>query len=302
MFSPWISSLKLILIPLFWRGIYTKNPLLALNDPVTTVFRSAVLKGDNLVEKVEILKPINLELACTCDGNPNKLPNVTGFWRKDGIEIANSRLTVLLENEQYNLKKVFSIHGDSLGNYSCVFNGADKESKFDFYLTAPEMGNMKEKPIVAYVGDSVVMACKIKLPPKTWIWYKENGTEQELINSTTDPLRYKIFVDRNTTKLTVTNLTEVDSGVYICSAIYNIKTSVSHLEVRVISFMEPLKPFIAIVAEVIILVFLILLYERWGSQKSSSSPTGNMMHVDQMHKLTQDDNGIDESSTRKRKI
>uniref|UniRef100_A0A8C7SMD2 Ig-like domain-containing protein n=1 Tax=Oncorhynchus mykiss TaxID=8022 RepID=A0A8C7SMD2_ONCMY len=247
--------------------------------------------GDSLVEKVEILKPIDLELACTWTGNPNKLPNITGYWRKDGSEITNSRLTVQLENEQYNLKRVFRITGDTLGNYSCIFSDTD-EAKIDF--------NKKDKPIVAYVGDSVAMACKTKLPPNTWLWYRANGTEQELINATTDPLRYKISVDGNTTKLTVMNLTAEDSGVYVCSAIYNIKASVSRVEVRVITFMEPLKPFIAIVAEVIILVLLILLYERWSSQRSSHSPTGNNIHT----ALTREgNNGMDENTTtRQRKI
>nr|XP_014016070.1 unnamed protein product [Salmo salar] len=160
------------------------------------------------------------------------------------------------------------------------------------------MDDKKDKPIVAYVGDSVAMACKTKLPPNTWLWYRANGTEQELINATTDPLRYKISVDGNTTKLTVMNLTEEDSGVYVCSAIYNIKASVSRVEVRVITFMEPLKPFIAIVAEVIILVLLILLYERWSSQKSSNSPTENGVHAEQTHKLTREgNNGMDENTT-----
>ncbi|CDQ71184.1 embigin [Oncorhynchus mykiss] len=301
MFSPWILSLQLILFPLFWRGIYTTetNPPLAL----TKVFKSAVLKGDSLVEKVEILKPIDLELACTWTGNPNKLPNITGYWRKDGSEITNSRLTVQLENEQYNLKRVFRITGDTLGNYSCIFSDTD-EAKIDFNVAAPEMDEKKDKPIVAYVGDSVAMACKTKLPPNTWLWYRANGTEQELINATTDPLRYKISVDGNTTKLTVMNLTAEDSGVYVCSAIYNIKASVSRVEVRVITFMEPLKPFIAIVAEVIILVLLILLYERWSSQRSSHSPTENGVHAEPTHKLTREgNNGMDENTTtRQRKI
>lgn len=43
---------------------------------------------------------------------------------------------------------------------------------------APEMDDKKDEPIVAYVGDSVAMACKTKLPPNTWLWYRANGTEQ----------------------------------------------------------------------------------------------------------------------------
>ncbi|KAJ8006049.1 hypothetical protein DPEC_G00124230 [Dallia pectoralis] len=308
MFSPWISSLQLILIALFWRGIFTVSltagtvPLLDSNVP-QTLSRSAVITGDSLVEKVEILTPIDLQLSCTCNANPNKLPNVTGFWRKDGIEIDNSRLTVLLEKEQYNLKREFSIDGDNLGNYSCVFYVGDKESRIDFYLTAPEMEGKQDKPVIAYVGDSVTMACKIKHLPNAWIWYKANGTQQELINATTDPLHYKMVVDGNATKLTLKNLKELDSGVYICSAVYNIKASVKQMEVRVISFMEPLKPFIAIVAEVILLVTLILFFERWGSKKSDDLPAENMIPVDQLDKLTQDDNnGMGESNARQRNV
>lgn len=61
--------------------------------------------GESHTEKIELLNPVNLTLECTWAGDQNKPPNITGLWRKDGEEIENSRLTVQLENEQYNLKR-----------------------------------------------------------------------------------------------------------------------------------------------------------------------------------------------------
>lgn len=62
-------------------------------------------KGEIHTERVELVRPVNLTLECTWTGNANNLRNITGFWRKDGLEIENSRLTVQPENEQYNLKR-----------------------------------------------------------------------------------------------------------------------------------------------------------------------------------------------------
>lgn len=46
---------------------------------------------------------------------------------------------------------------------------------------APQIGEVRDKPIVSYVGDSVVIACKMeetKPKPSTWNWYKANGTDK----------------------------------------------------------------------------------------------------------------------------
>lgn len=96
---------------------------------------------------------------------------------------------------------------------------------------------------------------------------------QEHINATTDPKHYKIIISKNTTKLTLMNLTEEDSGKYTCSAVFEIKPTESHLELKVLSFTEPLKPFLVIAAEVVILVTLILLYERYSKKREDPAET-----------------------------
>ncbi len=35
-----------------------------------------------------------------------------------------------------------------------------------------------KKPVVSYIGDSVVLECKLKHTPNTWNWYKANNTDK----------------------------------------------------------------------------------------------------------------------------
>lgn len=45
----------------------------------------------------------------------------------------------------------------------------------------PQIGDMRDKPIIGYVGDYVVFACKMdenKPKPDSWNWSKKNGTEK----------------------------------------------------------------------------------------------------------------------------
>lgn len=90
-------------------------------------------------------------------------------------------------------------------------------------------------------------------------------------------MRYKIHLAKNITKLTLLNLTEEDSGKYICNAVFDIGPTESQLNLKVLSFTEPLKPFVVIAVEVTILVTLILLYERQShKQKGSAGTTGRL--------------------------
>nr|XP_020453856.1 embigin [Monopterus albus] len=276
----------------------TPSPL----APVPTVARSVVLKGESQNETIEVLNPIKLELECTWTGDQDKLPNITVYWMKDENEIENSRLTVQLENEPYNLKREFSIEKEeNLGTYSCVFENV---SKINFILAAPQIGDVREKPIVSYVGDYVVMTCKMeesKPKPSSWNWYKKNGTDEEQIFPAEEP-RYKIKNEDEKTKLVVHNLTEADSGLYYCGAVYAIATTKSPVKLKVITYWEPLKPFLAILAEVIVLVAIILLCEK--SQSKKDGATGNETNADQTYTLTEGENKDQEgnSSVRQRKV
>lgn len=75
----------------------------------------------------------------------------------------------------------------------------------------------------------------------------------------------------NETRLKVKHLLEEDGGSYWCQAAFQLGESEEHIELVVLSFMVPLKPFLIIIAEVILLVAIILLCEVY-TQKKKNDP------------------------------
>ncbi|XP_008292379.1 embigin [Stegastes partitus] len=294
-----LSQVLLLLVSCRHVNTKTPSPTAPALAPLPTNVSSVVLKGKSHTENIQLLNPVNLTLVCIWTGHQNTAPNITGHWRKDGEEIQSSRRSVQVDSQQYNMTRVFSIDKEeNLGNYSCVFGD---EAKIDFILAAPQFDEDRDKPIISYVGDSVGLTCKMANPdPNTWTWYKENGTAKELISA--EPQRYEIKNTNNHTKLLVHNLTEADSGVFFCGAVFAIHTTMRPVELKVITFMEPLKPFISILVEVVVLVAAILLFERCQSKKKV--PAGDGTTADQKNMLPQGDDNASEgsSSMRQRKV
>ncbi|XP_017267665.3 embigin [Kryptolebias marmoratus] len=306
MTSSWKQQLVQVLLVLVSCGhgdTKTAAPTPTPLPPVTPLkqdAKSAVLTGKNFTERVELSSPVNMTLSCTWKGDQDKPPNITGHWRKDGQEIQDSRVTVMLEDENYKLIQVFSVVSEKdLGNYSCVFGN---EARIDFILEVLQMGEKRDKPVVSYIRDFVVMTCKVeenKPIPTTWNWYTSNGTDKEQINTTASK-RFKIVSEERETKLKVKDLTLDDAGQYYCGAVYPIGTSVGQVELKVITFMEPLKPFITILIEVVVLVAAILLYERSRAKKDSAE--GTQTNAEQNTEPQGDDKGAEgNDSVRQRK-
>ncbi|XP_043966685.1 embigin [Gambusia affinis] len=276
----------------------TPTPLAPVSTLPTNT-KSVHLTGDNKIENVELLNPVNLSLECIWTGNQNKQPNITGYWRKGGVDIQDSRVPVDPENQQYKLKRVFNIVSEEhLGNYTCVF---ENEAELNFILAVPRIGEKREKPIVSYVGDFVVLTCKMednKPVPRTWNWFKNNGTDKEQLF---EAQRYDITVDGRNTKLMVKDVSISDSGVYHCAAVYNISTSTSKMQLKVITIWEPLKPFLGILIEVVILVTAILIYERNHSKKKKAEANGPNADSKNTQPQGEDEEAEESTSIRQRK-
>ncbi|XP_010223317.1 PREDICTED: embigin-like, partial [Tinamus guttatus] len=163
----------------------------------------------------------------------------------------------------------------------------------------------KEKTIISYEGDKVVRMCKSSnYTPITWNWYLTNGkriicpmvnpghqilickaafvsgestkvshlipNELSKIAINESLLSDKYVNDRvpaNTTHLKILKLTKEDCGAYWCEAVFKLGKSRGKLKLTVLTFMVPLTPFLAIVAEVVILVVIIFLCEVYSKKK-----------------------------------
>ncbi|KAM9810539.1 embigin-like [Neosynchiropus ocellatus] len=297
---------RVLILLVHVKGICTKTPSstptqLAPTTSLQTDVRRVVLKGDSQSEVIQVWNPLNLTLLCLWAGNPNQAPTVSGVWRKDGADIGSSRQMVPMENQQFRLERVFHIQNEkALGIYSCVFG---ENATQDFLVKGPQIEEARDKPIVSYVGDYVVIECKLddsKPKPNGWTWFRQNDTEKEQI-----PVagRYKVKNEGRKTRLQVHNLTEDDSGYYHCGANYAIQIATSRVELKVITFYEPLKPFIAIIVEVIILVAVILLYERSQSGKKTETAAVALNatpSAEQSKAATSADGDMDGSSVRRR--
>ncbi|NWJ04728.1 EMB protein, partial [Crypturellus undulatus] len=218
------------------------------------------------VEKhVTLSSPANVELSCSLASKYPHWKIVQVAWKKGNETIKhinkteNSwsiQLTVTNENE--------------LGSYSCTLKG-EEEFKAVFHLQGKSLPQIegKDKTIISYEGDKVVMMCKSSnYTPIAWNWYLANGSEEIAINESL--LSDKYVIDRvpaNTTHLKILKLTKKDDGVYWCEAVFKLGKSRGKLKLTVLTFMVPLTPFLAIVAEVVILVAIIFLCEVYSKKK-----------------------------------
>uniref|UniRef100_A0A8D0GBU0 Embigin n=1 Tax=Sphenodon punctatus TaxID=8508 RepID=A0A8D0GBU0_SPHPU len=97
-----------------------------------------------------------------------------------------------------------------------------------------------------------------------------NGSHEVAINDTKMPDKYEVTGQHtNKTKLKVQKILEKDGGWYHCQAVFKLGESKGKVNIKVLSYMVPLKPFFAIAAEVVILVAIILLYEMYSKKKQT---------------------------------
>uniref|UniRef100_A0A8C3XC86 Embigin n=1 Tax=Cyanoderma ruficeps TaxID=181631 RepID=A0A8C3XC86_9PASS len=221
-----------------------------------------VLSGAPVEKSVSVPSPTKVELTCKLDENSHlKDPQVT--WKKGSETISHTSKS----RNSWTIQLTIS-DSSHLGTYTCILKG-EKELSAVFHLQVPKIEG-REKPIITYEGDRAVMVCKTEYNPKAWIWYMNmtNGTGQVSIDKVlpTD----KFLIKRQSAKvsrLEILKLTKEDRGVYWCEASFDLGTSEARFELRVLSFTAPLKPFLAIVAEVAILVTAIALLEVYSKRK-----------------------------------
>ncbi|XP_075062233.1 basigin isoform X2 [Mixophyes fleayi] len=177
----------------------------------------------------------------------------------------------------YNITEV---NAASSGQYTCKF------------LTSPEVSEMINVTVAPHVvaykkmehgneGDTGVLTCKSSSypPVEHWTWYmvSEDGTTP-IVNGTDE--RYFIKSTGNKTELRIHKLDiEKDQGDYICNGTNVLGNTGATVSLRVRSRLAALWPFLGIVAEVLILVTIIFIYEK--RRKPDELPEGRENSFDE---------------------
>ncbi|NXC03383.1 EMB protein, partial [Orthonyx spaldingii] len=225
-------------------------------------------------KNISLANPTKVELTCKLDENSNlKNPQVT--WKSESETISHTSKS----QNSWSIQLTIST-SSQLGSYSCILKG-EEEISATFHLQVPKIEG-KEKPIITYEGDIAVMVCKTEYAAMAWTWYKSNGTK--LVHIDVSPQTDKFQIKRQSAsvnRLEILKLTKEDDGVYWCESAFALGSSKGRFELKVLSIMAPLKPFLAVVAEVVILVTTIFLYELYSKKKEK----GGEREFDQIEQL-----------------